>query len=72
VGIRSSATGIAAGLPVPVLRLPEVVPHSEWVSRASYAPSKDGTRFLVETLAPGVRQPPLQVILNWPALLQNR
>jgi Tol biopolymer transport system component len=71
VPITTTASGIEAGLPSVILRLAEVRPNSDWVFRPSYAPTRDGRRFLVEVLAPGARQPPLQVIVNWPALLKD-
>ena len=72
VSITKTVPRIDVGPPTPVLRLPELVPNAELLSDSSYAPSRDGRRFLVEVLAPGVRQPPLQVIVNWQALLEDR
>jgi serine/threonine protein kinase len=69
--VRASGSGIEVGLSTPLVRLSDLVPIP-WLERNSYAPSRDGRRFLVEVLAPGARQPPLQVILNWPALLRDR
>jgi serine/threonine protein kinase len=71
VAITTSTSGLEAGLPFAVLRLADLLPNSEWLYRPSYAPTRDGRRFLVEVLAPGARQPPLQVIVNWPALLKD-
>ena len=71
VSIKSAASGIDVGPPSAIIRVPDLTPNLEWLYRSSYAPSRDGHHFLVEVLAPGVTQPPLQVIINWPALLQR-
>ena len=67
VSVDATPSGARIGLPQQIMRLPDTVPTA-WVDRQAYAPSSDGRRFLVETLAPGIRQPPLHVIVNWPAL----
>ena len=71
VSIKTAASSIEVGPPSAIIRVPDLTPNLEWLYRSSYAPSRDGRHFLVEVLAPGVTQPPLQVIINWPALLQR-
>ena len=71
VSIKTAASSIEVGLPSAIIRVPDLTPNLEWLYRSSYAPSRDGRHCLVEVLAPGVTQPPLQVIVNWPALLQR-
>jgi Tol biopolymer transport system component len=72
VSITTTASGLEVGLPAALVRVPDLAPNLEWLHRSSYAPSRDGRHFLVEVLAPGVTQPPLQVIVNWPSLLQRK
>jgi Tol biopolymer transport system component len=71
VSIKTAASSIDVGPPSVIIRVPDLTPNLEWLYRSSYAPSRDGRHFLVEVLAPGVTQPPLQVIIDWPALLQR-
>jgi serine/threonine protein kinase len=71
VSVETTISGVTVGLAQQIMQLPDMVPITGWVDRQSYTPSADGRRFLVETLAPGVRQPPLHVIVNWPALLKK-
>jgi dipeptidyl aminopeptidase/acylaminoacyl peptidase len=71
VSIKTTAPRIEVGLPSAIVRVPDLTPNLEWLYRSSYAPARDGRHFLVEVLAPGVPQPPLQVIVNWPALFQR-
>jgi Tol biopolymer transport system component len=59
----------SAGTPRVLFRVPDLVTLSEG---SVYAPSRDGRRFLINVLAPGATQPPLQLILNWRALLADR
>jgi serine/threonine protein kinase len=72
VSIKTTASRIEVGPPSAIVRVPDLTPNLEWLYRSSYAPSRDGRHFLVEVLAPGVTQPPLQVIVNWPALLGRK
>jgi serine/threonine protein kinase len=71
VSIKGAASGIDVGVPSALMRVSDLEPNLEWLYRSSYSPSRDGRHFLVEVLAPGVAQPPLQVIVNWPSLLRR-
>jgi Tol biopolymer transport system component len=72
VTLAPGSGGLSVGPPKQILHLPEMVPLEPGAQTSrSYAPTADGRRFLVETLAPGVRQPPIQVIVNWQALLKK-
>jgi serine/threonine protein kinase len=62
-------SSIDVGQPSVLLPVPDLVPGGDW--RLRYHLRRDGQRFLVEVLAPGVRQPPLQVITNWQSLLED-
>jgi len=57
----------------PELGVPRALFRMGGLSRASYAVSRDGARFLVAVQSDGSRgDVPLSVVLNWPTLLQRK
>ena len=54
---------IVAGAPAPLFRVETEIEN--------YDVTPDGSRFLIRTLAARVRESPLRVIVNWPALLKG-
>jgi hypothetical protein len=54
---------VEAGTPAPLFRVETEVEN--------YDVTRDGSRFLIRTPAGKVRESPLRVIVNWPALLKG-
>jgi dipeptidyl aminopeptidase/acylaminoacyl peptidase len=65
VGIK--AGGIEIGRPVKLFQMTTL---SLYNNRHQYHPTMSGDRFLVSALLPTEINPPLTVLLNWPALVK--
>ena len=68
VPIRMSADGqtIEPGTPVPLF-LTHIGGALQFVDRQAYMVSRDGQRFLMNTVAEELNTSPIKVILNWKA-----
>jgi len=54
------------GRPVPLLRLDAQPSNIHFYGgEAEYAPSRDGTKFLINRVINGARQNPINIVLNW-------
>ena len=67
VPVRTSDTGFDAGRPAPLFRAR--VPSDIITYRNHYAPSADGQRFLIDSADD---HEPINVVINWTALLTAR
>ena len=68
VGVNTAAGQFQAGTPK-LLFQAQMIPPSFW--RNIYVVSPDGQRFLLLEPATGGKSSPINVVLNWPALLKN-
>ena len=72
-GGRIMAVAVALGEQSPALGLPQAVFQTPSLSRASFAVSRDGARFLLAVQSESSRaDAPLSVVLNWPTVLLPR
>jgi Tol biopolymer transport system component len=70
VPIRASGSSIEAGAASTLFRFPGTVDVVAG-SHNLYEPSRDGRRFLVAVKSEATKAPPINVILNWPRLLDD-
>lgn len=68
VDVDTTSAVFQAGIPEELFQA-QVVPMSYW--RNIYVPSPDGQRFLMIAPEGPVRQEPITVVVNWPALLNR-
>lgn len=72
-GGRIMAVPVTLGEQSPDLGLPQALFRTPSLTRASYAVSRDGARFLLSVPSEGSRTDvPLSVVLNWPTLLLRK
>jgi serine/threonine protein kinase/Tol biopolymer transport system component len=67
VSVESKAGGIAVGRPVKLFPMTTLTLYN---NRHQYHPTTSGDRFLVSALVPTDINPPLTLLLNWPALVK--
>jgi hypothetical protein len=66
--------GTTIGPPRPLFRIPNLLDIDKFLfpTAGSYVPASDGRRFLIAVSTPDPAAPPVQVIVNWPALLMEQ
>ena len=61
VDVRITGTSVELGIPKPLFQT-ETESYTSW---NTYVPSRDGKRFLVNTVVGGTSEKPIMVIMNW-------
>jgi dipeptidyl aminopeptidase/acylaminoacyl peptidase len=65
VTVDTTTSPVRVGRPAPLFKVP---PIGVFNSRHQYQPSATGDRFLVNATVPTTAEPPMHVLLNWPAV----
>ena len=72
VSITTSSSALDVGPPAELFRIERPADVSGRPDASLYAVDATGRRFLIAVRAPASSAPPIQVIVNWPALLDQR